>query len=31
MSFVEIKTASQFKKHVTESDVPVMVYFHAPW
>lgn len=31
MTAIEVKTASEFKKHVTESDVPVLVYFHAPW
>ncbi len=31
MSFIEIQTTAEFKKHVLESDVPVLVYFHAPW
>jgi thioredoxin-like negative regulator of GroEL len=31
MSAIEVKTLAQFKKHVLESDVPVVVYFHAPW
>jgi hypothetical protein len=30
MEFVEITTAAQFKKHVLESDAPVLVYFRAP-
>jgi thioredoxin-like negative regulator of GroEL len=31
MELIEVKTTAQFKKHVTDSDVPVMVYFYAPW
>jgi len=31
MEFIEVKTAAQFKKHVTGSLVPVLVYYHAPW
>ena len=31
MELIEIETAPEFKKHVTNSDVPVFVYFHAPW
>ena len=31
MELIEVKTAAEFKKHVLESAVPVVVYFHAPW
>jgi hypothetical protein len=31
MPAVEVKSLAEFKKHVVESDVPVVVYFHAPW
>ena len=31
MSAFEVKTARDFKKLVTTSDVPTLVYFHAPW
>jgi hypothetical protein len=31
MKPIEMKTAAQFKKAVTGSAVPVLVYFHAPW
>lgn len=31
MEPIEVKTAAQFKKHVTDSAAPVLVYFHAPW
>jgi thioredoxin-like negative regulator of GroEL len=26
-----VTTSAEFKKHVLESAVPVVVYFHAPW
>jgi hypothetical protein len=31
MSAIEVRTASQFKKNVLDSDVPVLVFFSAPW
>ena len=31
MTAIEVKTAREFKNHVLDSDVPVLVYFHAPW
>jgi len=31
MPAIEVNTAPQFQKHVLESDLPVVVYFFAPW